>query len=199
MTFAGARWHRSSGLAALAAAAYIVLALGAPARAEAQGGVRGLLSQLDYGVEGGVMVPSGPQGHTLAHGPYFGAFAYGESSLGLLLGVDASYAASNDVRQTRIGMLDVFGRLSPIPDDYRAYLQMSVGAYVVGYHPPAGIVAPGTRVRPGGSFALGLDPIQFGNLKLGGLVAYHGVILNRGSALSYVTATLNLTLAPSPY
>lgn len=165
----------------------------------AQDRVGGLLSALNYGIDGGGMVPSGRQGLTLTSGPTFGALAYRETDLGFVMGLEGSYTRSPDALNTHILMLDLFGRLSPTPEDYRAYLQMALGAYHVARDPSATIETAGTRTRPGGSFAVGVDPVVFNTFKLGAVFSYHGIVLSRRSALSYITATLNLTFTPSPF
>jgi hypothetical protein len=79
------------------------------------------------------------------------------------------------------------------------HVRLGAGIYHVSYHPGGPVAVPGSRVRPGGSFGVGVEPLQFGNLQLGGAVGYTGVVLGEDQALSYMVVSLNLTWRPQPY
>ena len=180
-------------------AALIVAALAPAARAQDEGSL-GLLLRLHYGVLGGIMVPVGPQGRDLSRGPYGSVSVVGESSLGMQLGAEVAYAASNDYLRTHFTSLGVIARLSPVPDDYRVYVQLGAALYRVSYSPKlASIASPGSTTRPGGSFGIGLDAIQAGRMAIGGLVTYQGVVIGRSTARSYLSLALNVTYRPSDY
>ena len=183
------------GLALFAAACL------APVAAHAQNvGGESLLSRLNYGVQGGLMVPEGPQGVSLASGPFASINVHGESALGMQLGFEASYIASDDALRTRFAGLSALARLSPVPEDYRAFVQLSGGFYHVTYDPKVSTVAkPGSTTRPGGSFGIGFDAIEASNFSIGGVITYHGVVLGRSQARSFLIAALNVTFKPSRY
>ncbi len=156
--------------------------------------------RLHYLALGGIMAPVGPQGRPLSRGPYAGVAVLGESAIGMQLGGEASFVASGDVLRTHFTSLGVIARMSPTPDDYRVYVQLGVGLYEVTYSPKvAGVSAPGTTVRPGGSFGIGLEVFQTTHVSVGGLLCYHGVVLASRTARSYMIAGLSLTLRPSDY
>src|SRR5205085_2685229 len=67
----------------------------------ARGGPLGLASRLNYGIAVGEMIPEGPQGVSLASGPYIAANVHGESALGMQLGFEVGYAASDDYLRQR--------------------------------------------------------------------------------------------------
>jgi hypothetical protein len=183
-------------IAALVLATAVAFAAGV-ARAD---GPLGFVSGLQYGVAGGQMIPEGPQGVSLARGPSVSVSVLGESALGMQLGAAVAYAASDDILRTKFTSLSGVARLSPLPDDYRAFVQLSAGLYHVTYDPKVSTLAsPGSTTRPGGGFGLGWDVIDTSNFGLGAIVTYQGVILGRTEARSYLVAALSVTFKPSPY
>jgi len=182
----------------LALAAVMALA---PAMARAQDErTDGILSRLHYSVNGGMMSGIGAQGRPLGHGPAFAFTVHGESVIGMELGVEAAYAASNDILNTRFASLGAIARLSPTREDYRAYVQIGASLYNVTFSPDVqGLVVPENTRRPGGSFGIGFELLDGTNFSLGGLVTYNGVVLARSAARSYLVAGLTLTFKPSPY
>ena len=189
--------HRG-GNAVLAAAALLVLA---PGLARAHDEVTsGLLSRLHYCITGGILSGVGPQGRTLARGPSIAVNIHGESAIGMQLGVEATYAGSNDILNTRFTSIGMIARLSPTPEDYRAYVQVGAGVYHVTFKPDQpSLETPEDSTRPGGSFGIGLELIQSSKFKLGGIATYSGVVLARSDARSYLVAGLTLTIMPSQY
>jgi hypothetical protein len=188
--------RRCAGLAC-AVAAGLALAV---APVHAQSGAPGALSRLNYCVTGGIMSGVGPQGRELNRGPAVGFQVRGESAIGMQLGAEVSYAASNDVLNTTFTSFDIIARLSPTPEDYKAYVQLATGIYSTSFHPDQ--VLPDTpegTVRPGGSFGLGLELFEGTNLTIGGIATYSGVIIARSKARSYLTAGVTFTFKPSPY
>ena len=184
-----------AGVALIAALALV------PAAARAQDeDLAGRFSHLHYEMAGGLMAGVGPQGVTLRRGP-FGSFnVHGESALGMEVGVEAAYAGSADIFHTHFSSLGAIARLSPVPEDYRAYVQLGAAAYHISYHSDtAGLTAPGSTTRPGGSFGLGLELIDTSNFSLGGLVTYNGVVINGNTARSYLVGALTVTFKPSAY
>jgi hypothetical protein len=187
--------HAIACLAAIAVAGWSPVT----ARAQDEGGP-GRLSRLHYGVEGGYMSGIGPQGQALGRGPSFSLNLHGDSPLGMELGIEAAYASSNDVLNTRFASLGGIARLSPTPEDYRAYVQLGAGLCSVTFSPDApGVSAPANSVRPGGSFGVGLELIERTNVSVGVIVQYHGVVLARSEARSYLIGGISLTFKPSPY
>jgi len=178
---------------AAVAAALLACALAASAHAD------GLLSTLQVGVQGGVMSGIGPQGTPLGHGPYLGVSAFGESPLGMELGANVEFASSNDALHTKFTSLGAFARLSPTPEDYRAFVQLGGGIYHAHYAPNPGLTALGGLWRPGGSFGLGFDLFSEPHWAAGVLTNYNGVLFGRHAARSYITLAVNVTLRQSPY
>jgi hypothetical protein len=168
------------------------------ARAQEQGG-SSLFSGLNYCASGGIMSGAGPQGRTLGRGYYGGFNVHGESAIGMQLGLEAAYVSSNDVLNTKFASIGGIARMSPTPEDYRAYVQLGAAVYHVAFSPEAGLSAPPASTRPGGSFGVGLDVFEGTNFSLGGIITYNGVILARSQARSYAIAALTLTFKPSPY
>ncbi len=169
----------------------VVAGLAMPAAARAQDSGIGFFPLLHYGITGGGMFPAGPQGDELHRGTHIGGEIYGESGLGVQLGVESSFTASPDPRETRITHVGVLSRLSPSPEDYRLYVQLGLGGYSVSYS--AGTPRLASVFRPGGSFAIGAEVIQFGSFSLGGSGAYHGIILQSHKAIAYAAVRLHLT------
>lgn len=184
----------------LAGVAVLVAVAMAPAGAHAQDEGPGFLSRLRYNAAGGLMAGVGPQGRELWRGPYASFNVHGESTIGMELGVEVAYAASEDILRTKFLSLGGILRLSPMPEDYRAYVQLGAVLSRVSFDPKqAGLATPSDRTRPGGSFGVGIDAIETDNLAIGGLVTYNGVVLASGSSRSYMVAALNVTFKPSPY
>lgn len=186
----------------LAGVAVLVAVALAPVGAHAQDdeGGPGFLSRLRYNAAGGMMAGVGPQGRELWRGPYASFNVHGESTIGMELGVEVAYAESEDILRTKFLSFGGILRLSPMPEDYRAYVQLGAVLSRVSFDPKqAGLETPGNRTRPGGSFGVGVDVIETDNLAVGGLLTYNGVVLASGSSRSYMVASLNLTFKPSPY
>ena len=171
-----------------------------PAVAGAQEGTLGMFSRLRYCVLGGMMAGVGPQGRDLWRGPYASVNVHGESVIGMELGLEGSYASSDDILRTKFTSLGAIARLSPMPEDYRAFVQVGVAISSVKFDPKiAGLSTPGDKIRPAGSFGIGVDIIQRNNVAIGGLVTYNGVIFKRDAARSYLVAALSLTFKASAY
>jgi len=176
------RWRL---LAPLLAAALALLGA-APAWA-------GLFSEMHYGVTGGVQVPFSRQGRDLKRGSDFGAEIYKDTNLGVQLGIDGSYTTSDDPLQTRLTHVGGIMRLSPSPEDYRLYVQLGIAGYYVDFTasaPPT--PKPESELRPGGSFAVGFKAAEWGNVSLGASGVFHGVVLQRHHALTYLAFLLHL-------
>ena len=179
----------------------LFLLLSAPrlARAQDEGGP-GLVSRLHYNAAGGIMAGVGPQGRELWRGPYASFNVHGESVIGMEMGLEAAYASSDDDLRTKFYSIGGIARLSPMPEDYRAYVQLGAGFSHVTFDPKRpGLSAPSNRWRPGGSFGVGLEVIETDKLAIGGLVTYNGVVLASGSSRSYMVVALNVTLKPPAY
>jgi hypothetical protein len=171
-----------------------------PAVAGAQEGTLGMISRLRYCASGGMMAGVGPQGRDLWRGPYASFNVHGESVIGMELGVEGAYASSDDVLRTKFLSLGAIARLSPMPEDYRAFVQVGVAMSSVTFEPKiAGLETPGDKVRPAGSFGIGIDFLELKNVAVGGLVTYNGVIFKRDAARSYLVAALSLTFKASRY
>ncbi len=183
------------------AAALVLLAACACAPGAARAAsLRTTLARLQYTAAGGIMGGVLPQGTSLQHGPYASFNVHGESALGLQLGLEATYAASDDILRTHFLSAGGIARLSPMPEDYRAYVQLGMAAYHVTYDPKEpGLETPGTTTRPGGSFGIGYEVVDSNNLSVGGIVSFTGVVLGRNSARTYMTVALTVTLKPAPY
>jgi hypothetical protein len=169
----------------------------APAAARAQEDEHyGLLQQMAYTLSLGGLVPAGQEGEGLDPGFHARAIALHESGSGLSLGGGLEWSKSRDPLQTSFFTIGALAHISP--QDYTgAYLRLGAGAYVVSYSPKdAGVAKPATTVRPGGSFGAGLQAFQTSKFGFGGSVVYHGVILHRSDALSYLTISLDLTWRP---
>jgi len=172
------------------AAALLALALAWLAAAPASAG---LLSELHYGITGGGQVPFSRRGRDLAHGTDFGAEIFNDTNLGMQLGIDGSYTTSDDPLQTRMTHLGGIMRLSPSPEDYRLYVQLGLAGYFIDFTasaPPT--PKPESKLRPGGSFAVGFQAAEWGNFSLGASAAFHGVVLERHDALTYMAFLLHL-------
>ena len=184
----------------LAMAALLALVL-APGLAHAQEeDATGTFSRLQYSAIGGIMSGVGPQGRTLGRGPAVMFNVHGESTIGMELGLEAAYAASNDNLNTTFTSAGLIARLSPTPEDYRAYVQLGASIYHVTFSPDLpGIVAPENTTRPGGSFGLGLELFDRAHFTIGGLVTYNGVVVAHNASRSYLLAGVTLTFKPSPY
>ena len=168
-----------------------------PARAA---DLRTTLARLEYTAVGGGMAGILPQGSTLQHGPYASINVHGESALGMQVGLEFTYAASDDILRTHFASAGGIVRLSPMPEDYRVYVQLGAAAYRVTYDPKEpGLETPGETTRPGGSFGLGYEVWDSTHLSVGGVVSFTGVVLGRTSARSYMTVGLSVTLKPAPY
>ena len=186
------------GIAGWAVAALLALAPGL-AHAEDEGATS-LFARLQYTAWGGIMSGVGPQGRPLGRGPSFAFCVHGESTIGMELGIEAEYSASNDILNTKFTSLGLIARLSPTPEDYRAYVQLGAGVYHVTFSPAQpGLETPGATTRPGGSFGLGLELFDRTHFTIGGLVTYNGVVVGRSQARSYLMAGMTLTFKPSPY
>ena len=186
---------------AIAGLALFAVALGLPAAARAQDENRqSLLARLNYCAQGSIMGGVGPQGRPLGRGPSFSLNVNGESSLGMELGFEAAYASSNDILNTRFASLCAIVRLSPTPEEYRAFVQLGAGAFHVSYSPDApGLAAPANSVRPGGNFGVGFDLLEQTRFSAGAILQYNGVILARNEGRSYLTAGVMVTFKPVPY
>ena len=160
----------------------------APASARA-----GLFSEMHYGVTGGGMVPFSRQGRDLQRGTDFGGEIFNDTNLGMQLGIDGSYTTSDDPLRTRMTHVGGIMRLSPSPEDYRLYVQLGLAGYFVDFTasaPPT--PKPESKLRPGGSFAVGFQAAEWGNFSLGASAAFHGVVLERHDALTYMAFLLHL-------
>lgn len=189
--------RRHSIQAALLLLAALVMA---PAAARAQDESSSMLGRFHYGFSGGIMQGVGPQGDALRRGPAVSFNVHGESAIGMQLGVEGAFASSDDFFKTRFLSLGAIARLSPMPEDYKVYVQLGAGLYNVSYgNKDAGVVSPGNRTRPGGGFGLGFDAIQADHYNVGALITYNGVVLARTAARSYITAAITFTLKPSAY
>ena len=172
----------------------------APGMARAQDETSRLLGRLNYGFSAGVMQGVGPQGNALRRGPAVSFNVHGESAIGMQLGVEGTYASSDDFFKTRFLSLGGIARLSPMPEDYKVYVQIGAALYNVSYgNNDLGVVSPGNRTRPGGSFGLGFDAVQSNHYNVGALLTYSGVVLARSAARSYITAAITFTFKPSAY
>ncbi len=183
-----------------AVAVLAALAVG-PAAARAQDeDLLGPFSNLNYTAAGGIMAGVGPQGTALRRGPYASLSAYTETAMGMQLGIEGAYASSNDIFNTKFVSLGAIARLSPMPEDYRIYVQLGAAAYRVSYRSAvAGLSVPDPVIRPGGSFGLGLDVLELSRFAVGGIVAYHGVVIGTHNSRSYLVGALTVSLKPSPY
>ena len=185
----------------LQAAVLLLAALAlAPATARAQDETSSMLGRLNYEFSPGVMQGVGPQGNALRRGPAVSFNVHGESAIGMQLGVEATYASSDDFFKTRFLSLGGIARLSPMPEDYKVYVQLGAALYNVSYgNKDPGVVSPGNRTRPGGGFGLGFDAVQSDHYNVGALLTYSGVVLARSAARSYITAAVTFTFKPSAY
>jgi hypothetical protein len=177
--------------------ALIALALAAPNTARAQDDERyGLLQQLAYTIAVGGLLPAGQEGEGLDPGFHARAVILRESGSGLSLGGGLEWSRSRDPLQTNFITLGAIAHISP--QDYTgAYLRLGLGAYALSYDPKdAGIARPESIVRPGGSFGAGLQAFQTSRFGFGGSAVYHGIMLQRSDALSYLTVSLDLTWRP---
>jgi len=117
----------------------------------------------------------------------------------MLVGGEAGVTESTDIYNPRIAMAGLAARLGPIPDDYRLHVQIGLGVYDISYHPDQPVPHRNDRVSGGGSFYVGLYPIQLGNFSFGGSAGYTGVVMQRNQALSYLALSLGIQYTPAPY
>ncbi len=158
------------------------------------------LARWSYTVVGGVLIPAGDEGDELARGPHLvGALDY-ETLTGFQLGLDFGYTQSQDALRTRIFMVGGHGRMNPNRDLESIYVQGGLALYLVTYDPrKPGVAEPPTRLRPGISFAVGLDFKKVSRVTIGVLASYHGIVIARSDALSYVAVGLSFSLKPDDY
>jgi hypothetical protein len=149
-------------------------------------------------LQGGMMFPAGDEGSELKRGgQLLGSLGY-QLNPGFVLEGDLGFASSGDIGRTRIVMIGLHGRLNP--NQYLRPLYVVGGAafYDVTYHPNLpGIVPPPDKIRPGMSFGIGYDLLERSRLSFGIVGAYHGIVIARSDALSYVTLGLYASLRPS--
>ena len=177
-------------IAASMALAILIMA-SRPSPAAAQG--EGFLSSTAFILSGGGLIP---QGIELDPGTHLGLAAVYETSFGISVGPEGTMSRSNDPLRIRITSLGLQARISPQPDYHVGFLMVGMGVYSVTYHPGPGVVAPESKVRPGGSFGVGFEFFRWGNVSLGGSGTYHGLIINRGDKVAFVAASATLTWRP---
>jgi hypothetical protein len=180
-------------IAAWCALAILILAV-RPTPAAAQG--EGFLSSTAFSLTGGLLIP---QGIELDPGTHLGLSALYETRFGISVGAEGTMSHSNDPLQIRITSLSLHARISPEPEYYAAYLLVGAGVYRVDYNPGPGEVAPEARVRPGANFGFGVEFFTWGNVSLGGSAVYHGLIINRGDKVAFVSAAATLTWRPGQF
>ena len=153
-----------------------------------------------FTLEAGGMFPSGQQGAGLETGSQFvGTVGY-ELSSTFVLGGDLGYVASTDLLRTRIVLLGAHVRMNPSADLPTVYVQGGGGLYHVSPHPrnpdPS---APPIKVRPGLTFGVGYDIASFSKLTVGVVGTYHGIVIARSDALSYLGVGAYLSLRPGAW
>jgi hypothetical protein len=153
-----------------------------------------------FTVETGAMLPSGEQGSGLDRGfQGVGTLGY-EVAPALVLGGDLGYVSSPDDFRTRILLLGAHGRMSPNPDLAALYVQGGAGLYHIAYHrETAGLSPPPNKIRPGLSFGIGYDVATVSKLSIGVSAMYHGIVVARSDALSYVSLGAYLSLRPGAW
>lgn len=181
-----------TAVAALLAALWLV----APAASRAQDAPP-MFSHAVIVASGGLLLPAGEEGEELDIGPHAGLCLLYEASNGLVVGLEGIYSHSNDPLRTSITSLGLNGRLSPAPEYHTAFLQLGAGAYRVAYDPSdPNLIAPESKLRPGGSFGFGFEFFRWGKFSLGATGTYHGIVISRSDALAFITAGATLTWRP---
>lgn len=180
---------------AVLALCVVLAAIPAGARAADDEGL-GVLHQLTYSLNAGAMLPAGQEGEGLDPGGHAGGSIHYESGSGLSLGGELQWNRSSDPLRTKIYALSAMARISP--RDYTAlFMRLGFGAYYVRYDPRSSqLPKPDERLRPGGSFGVGFELVRWGKVVIGGSGVYHGILLDPSDALSYLTATVDLTWRP---
>lgn len=157
------------------------------------------LSRWSYYVLGGLLLPAGDEGNELERGAHVVAGLDYEVSNTLQLGLDFGFSQSEDPLRTRIFMTAGHVRLAPAPEFETFYMQGGPGLYLVGYDPRTpGLTAPAAKFRPGLNFGVGFEFLRRSRFVFGGQLVYHGIVIARSDALSYLGAGITVALKPSP-
>jgi hypothetical protein len=173
-----------------------------PARARAAGttpydDVRGPLP-LWFTLQGGLMFPAGEEGSGLRRGPEgVGSIGYQVGETFHLAG-ELGLISSSDVFRTRVAWAGLSGRLNPHRDMHALYVQGGAAIYHTSYHEAAlSAFAPPSKIRPGLSFGIGYDTAEWERITVGVIGMYHGIVIARGDALSYLTLGVYASLRPA--
>jgi hypothetical protein len=150
-----------------------------------------------FTLEGGAMFPAGEEGSGLRRGPHgAGSIGYhvGES---FLISGDLGLLGSTDVFRTRVVWAGLSGRINPNRDMRSVYVQGGAALYRTSYHETSLIAfAPPAKIRPGLSFGVGFDVGELERLTFGVRGMYHGIVIARGDALSFLTLGAYASLRP---
>ena len=151
-----------------------------------------------FTVQSGGMFPAGDEGSGLQTGAQVVASIGYEYSTSFTAAAEAGFTASTDPFRTHVVWAGLNGRLNPNPDLRALYVQGGAALYDISYHRASlSRLEPPSKVRPGLSFGIGWDAGEFSGLTLGVLGSYHGIVVARGDALSYLTLGLYASLRPS--
>jgi opacity protein-like surface antigen len=157
----------------------------------------GFLSNLSYSLALGMFFPGGDEGAELDPGGDARAAIHWEMTPGLVMGPEIGAVQSTDDLNIRIVHLGIHARIYPEPDYPNIYVHLGAAAYNVSYNPDVRTPqTPASHTRPGGSFGAGFEFNPYSKLSIGIEGIYHGIALSQSDALSYITATVTLTLRP---
>jgi hypothetical protein len=149
-----------------------------------------------YTLQAGPMFPAGQEGAGLDPGPHLGGILGYEVNPAFILGADLSLVRSQDDLRTHIAALGARGRLSPSPDFTHVYVVGGIAAHGIFYNPSDSQSEPPSRLRFGGSFGFGADVVTHEKMAFGLEALYHGIIMDAGDALSYITVGLYASFRP---
>ena len=149
-----------------------------------------------YTFQAGPMFPAGQEGAGLDPGPQVGGILGYEINPAFIIGADLSLVRSQDDLHTRIAALGVRGRLSPSRDFTHLYVLGGLGAHGIYYNAPGTQSEPPSKLRFGGSFGLGADLVTQEKWAFGIEALYHGIIIDAGDALSYISFGLYASFRP---
>jgi hypothetical protein len=155
-----------------------------------------------YRTEVGLLLPSAKSEPRLSVGPHVLAAVQFEMTQAFYLGTYASYDQSPDELRTRVASFGFNARVSPNVDLSSFYVIAAAGGYRAYYDPERPeLQAPGTRLRPGASFGVGLDLASTSQITLTFNGTYHGVFTRgtagRNIAIEYFTLGLSAWFRPS--
>jgi len=147
-------------------------------------------------LQGGGMFPAGSEGAGIETGYQLVGTLESEMGSFFVAGADIGYVSSGDDYRTRIVWLGGHARLVPNRDLGSFFVQGGAGLYHIGYHPEPPLVAPSGLMRPGLSFVVGYDVKEFGWLTVGVQGSYHGIVLHKSDALSFLTLGIHVSRRP---